>query len=143
MPSCTDQNLSPLPSQHPIVFFDGVCAMCNSFIDFLLQHDRKKQMQFAPLQGSTAIKYLHTIDAKSMNSVIYVKGEKIFIKFNAVIEICNDLGGVWKIIHITKVVPKSIRDYCYDFVAKNRIKWFGSKETCRIPTTAEKGRLLP
>lgn len=125
-----------------LVFFDGVCGLCNSFIDFLFKEDKDDVLQFAPLQGETAKKYLQAIDAENLTTLVFYNNGKQYVKSDAVIEILKNIGGVWKLAAVFKIIPKTIRDYGYNFVSKNRIKWFGKHETCRMPSEAEKRKLL-
>ena len=123
------------------VFFDGVCGLCNFFIDFLLKYDREDVLLFAPLQGETAKQFISTIDPLNLQTVVFASEGKIYTKSDAVLEILQSIGGIWRLAVIFKVVPKSIRDAAYSYVAKNRLTWFGKKETCRMPTEKERGKL--
>jgi len=128
-------------SQH-IVLFDGVCGLCNTFIDFLLKEDREDVLHYAPLQGETAKQFVENIDPSNLQTVVFCSEGKTYIKSDAVIEIFQSMGGIWRLAIIFKVIPKSLRDTAYAYVAKNRLKWFGQKETCRMPTPKERGKLL-
>lgn len=129
------------PGNKNFVFFDGICGLCNAFIDFLLEEDRDDMLLFAPLQGETAREYVNEINASDLKTVIFYSQGRLFTKSDAVIEIFKSLGGIWRLIIILKLIPKQLRDYIYTIVASNRIKWFGQKETCRMPTEKEKGKL--
>jgi predicted DCC family thiol-disulfide oxidoreductase YuxK len=125
-----------------IVFFDGVCGLCNAFIDFLLKEDRKDVLLFSPLQGETAQHYIKDIDPSNLTTVVFCTDGKIYTKSDAVIEIFKSLGGVWRLAAVFKLIPKPLRDIAYAFVATHRMQWFGQKETCRMPTSKERGKLL-
>ena len=133
---------NPKDIQH-LVLFDGVCGLCNSFVDFLMRKDKKNKLKFAPLQGETAGTFDVNIDIANLKTVIFYSKGRLFTKSNAVIEILKVIGGFWKIAVIGKIVPGILRNYLYNFVARNRLKWFGQKETCRMPTEKERGKLLP
>lgn len=132
-----------------IVLFDGVCALCNHSIDYLIKLDKKLKFKYAPLQGETAkaIFNRHTIQGDALKSIIFVKksddGEQVFNRSDAVLESLITIGGFWNIAAIFKIIPRFIRDAIYDFVARNRYKWFGKYETCRLPTPEERELFLP
>ncbi len=126
-----------------IVFSDGVCNLCNSFVDFLLGEDRNTSLRFASLQGETAKEKLPAPDLEKIETIIYYSDNQVYKQSDAVIQIMNSLGGVWKIGIVFKIIPKFIRDGLYSYVAKNRYKWFGEKDTCRMPTQEERERFLP
>lgn len=124
-----------------IVFFDGVCGLCNSFIDYIILQDVEKKLFYAPLQGITAQEHLK-VNPLSQNTVIFIYNNKIYIKSTAAIRIFASLGGIWKLSLMFLIIPTSIRDYIYSFIAKRRYKWFGIKETCRVPSLEERNRFL-
>ena len=127
-----------------IIFFDGVCGLCDQFVTILIDIDRKKILRFSPQQG----KYFQTteitvlINPQMGDSIFYYRGGRIFSKSTAVLNALSDLGGVWKICGIFKLIPKPMRDAVYDLVAKNRYQIFGKKESCRLPTAEEKSRFI-
>ena len=127
----------------PIVFFDGVCGLCNKFVDFLLRHDRQAVLRFAALQGETARRLLSDTDARSLDTMMYVDRRGTFRRSAAVVRILRHLGGVWAIGGgILWIVPLPLRDIGYRFVALMRYRVFGKRETCRLPSTDERERFL-
>lgn len=123
-----------------IIFFDGVCNLCNYFVDFLIQRDHEKRFLFAPLQGPTAREVLSPEVTSQMSSVIYFRNGQIYRESSAALLILADLGGVWSGVRIFLVLPESLRDFFYRFVARNRYRIFGQRSTCRLPTADEKAR---
>ena len=128
-------------SDMKIVFFDGVCVLCDHFIQFLLKHDKKRQLYFSPIQGKTIYK---TIAASFMgeNTVVFFDGEKAYIYSTAALKSIAALGGVWKIVQVLLLIPKWIRDPIYRYIAKHRYKWFGKKEQCFIQSHDLQSRFL-
>ena len=118
-----------------IIFYDGVCNMCNSFVNTIISLDKKNQLFFSPLNGKIAKKLLneHSEKIKNIDSVIFYSHSKISVKSKAVIDIINSLGSLYKIISILNIVPSLLLDYIYDLVAKNRYSWFGKKSNCPMP----------
>ncbi|MBC74581.1 MAG: thiol-disulfide oxidoreductase DCC [Halobacteriovoraceae bacterium] len=126
----------------PIVFFDGECALCDSFVSFVLKADKDRNFYFAPLQGHTAKKYLTDKTLGDVDSVILFDGNQTLIKSEAVLAIMAKLGFPWSIFLVFKAIPKAIRDVLYELVAKNRIKLFGKKDMCKLPSTKERQQIL-
>ncbi len=130
--------------EKPIIFFDGVCGLCNAFIDLALRIDRREQFFFAPLQGRTAAELLPPLGPDSKQwSVVYFDERGPFLRTDAVMEVYRRLGGIWWFFSLARFVPRFIRDGLYQFVAHHRYAWFGEKETCRIPAAEERKRFLP
>lgn len=128
--------------QSGVVFFDGICGICNTFVDFLLVLDRNNNLLFAPLQGVTAQKKLSDDDLKNISTIVFQTERNTYYQSDAVIQILVRVGGIWKLFGIFKIVPKIIRDSFYQYIAKNRYKWFRQRETCRMPTQEEKNKIL-
>ncbi len=129
-------------SKEKIVFFDGVCGLCNRFIDFLLRYDSRKKLYFAPLQGHTAAKKL-TLESEELESIVFFNGEQFYLRSRAVLEILWELNGIWRVFYIFIMIPSFIRDAIYDFVARNRYKIFGQRDSCRLPNQEEIAHFLP
>ena len=128
----------------PIILFDGVCNFCNRSINIILKHDKDSYFQFAPSQSNAGIDILQQfdLDQKATASVILIDNEKIYTKTDAVIQIATYLTGWPKSFRLLKFIPKPIRDFAYDVIAKNRYALFGKKETCRIPDESIRHRFL-
>jgi predicted DCC family thiol-disulfide oxidoreductase YuxK len=130
--------------EKPIIFFDGVCGMCNTFVDVILRVDRQGKFLFAPLQGETAHVMLPPLDDDPKAwSLIYVDEQGAHDQSDASLAIYRRLGGLWSILSLARFVPTAIRNPIYRVIARNRYKWFGMKSSCRIPTKAEQARFLP
>lgn len=125
-----------------IIYFDGVCGLCNGFVDFMLKIDQEKKFHFSPLQSEYAQKHLPSAMTADLKSVVYSDGKNLYTKSEAVTKILMDRGGVWKIAALGKILPRFISDKAYDLVATNRYNLFGKKETCRIPTPEERARFV-
>lgn len=129
--------------QKPLIFFDGICHLCNQFVDTILQKDHKAQFQFAPLQGETAANLLTADERQSLESIILWDQGRKYQRSEAILRILIALGGAYKIFALAYVLPTPFRDAIYNFIAKNRYAWFGQREFCRLPTEDERERLLP
>lgn len=126
----------PLNNQKPIIIFDGVCNLCNGLVNFIIDRDANATFQFVALQSELAKLILkdsaHVIFDAS--TIVLINGEKIYFKSSAALHIAKRLGQGWSLFYAMIILPVFIRDGIYDFVAKNRYRWFGQLESCRIPT---------
>lgn len=126
-----------------IIFFDGVCHLCNTFVNFLIRADKKRLFKYAPLQGTTASTHLSPQDRAHLESVIvWIDGATLY-RSQAVLTVLIQLGGPYSILSVLKILPSSWLDFGYQMVARHRYEWFGKKEFCRIPTPSERDYLLP
>ncbi|HBH52388.1 MAG TPA: thiol-disulfide oxidoreductase [Planctomycetaceae bacterium] len=135
---------SPPVPRPPIVFYDGVCGLCNHWIDFLLRQDRDQRLQYAPLQGTTAAQTLPGGAQQQPESVILWDGHTLHERSDAVWRMLCLLPFPWPCCGwALRMVPGFLRNLGYKLVARNRYRWFGRKETCRMPTPAERALFLP
>lgn len=121
-----------------VVFFDGVCSLCNGYIRFLMKRDTAGRYYVAPLEGDTACEYLpDRYCTDDVDSIIYMdrSGDttEFHLRSTAVLEIVSGLGGPWRAVNILYAIPTSIRDALYDFIANNRYDWFGKHDSCPAP----------
>lgn len=129
---------------NPIILFDGVCNLCNAFVDFIIIRDTKGAYRFASLQssfGQEKIMKCSTAEA-DMDSVVLIEAEKCYTKSTAALRIARRLRFPWPLLCGFVIVPRILRDAIYDFVANNRYQWFGRRHTCRLPTPEERSRFL-
>jgi predicted DCC family thiol-disulfide oxidoreductase YuxK len=126
----------------PVIFFDGVCNLCNESVLFVIKRDRKGKFNFAPIQSSYAEHQLKGFDysTQELNTILLLKNGKLYQKSSAVLEIAKGLSGGWPLLYAFIIVPVVIRNFVYDWVARNRYKWFGKKEACMIPTPELRAR---
>jgi predicted DCC family thiol-disulfide oxidoreductase YuxK len=138
-----------------IIFFDGVCNFCNGVVNWLIAHDPHECLLFASLQGETylqlreqmasetASKTLPTALPADVSSIVVWSGGRAYTKSAGVLVVAGLLGGVWGAIGgLARLMPASLRDAVYGVIARNRYRWFGRTETCRIPTEQERKRFL-
>lgn len=130
-----------------VVFFDGVCSLCNGYIRFLMARDRDAQFHVAPLDGETAEQYLTGETRENAgDSIIYMdrSGDDpaFYNRSTAVLNILSRLGGPWCLVAVLKIIPRFIRDAVYNLIASNRYDWFGKHDTCPAPEPGWKERFL-
>ncbi|QJP35532.1 DUF393 domain-containing protein [Nonlabens sp. Ci31] len=127
-----------------IVLFDGVCNLCNAAILFIIKRDKNDRFRFAPLESEVGKKLLakYQIDPSKIDSIVLVSGDSAFAKAGAALRISKHLTGLWPLLYSLIIIPSLISDTVYDFIARNRYKWFGKKESCMIPTPELKSKFL-
>jgi predicted DCC family thiol-disulfide oxidoreductase YuxK len=127
-----------------IVLFDGVCNLCNNAVDFIISRDKKNKFKVGALQEIASKNILkdYQINEGYLDSLVYIHKNQVYYKSRAALEIARNLSGFWPLIYIFIVIPSFLRNPIYDWIARNRYKWFGQKETCRLPTEEEKSKFL-
>lgn len=134
---------NPEIEEQQIIFFDGVCNLCNSSVNFVIDRDSREIFAFATLQSQFAKEQLgQTIAPDQLESVVLLKKGRIYTQSDAALEIARGLGGAWSLFYGFKLVPRPIRDWVYRWVARNRYRWFGKLDSCRVPTPELKSRFL-
>ncbi len=127
-----------------IILFDGVCNLCSASVRFTIEYDHKQEFKFASLQSDFAKRTLSErgINEDLLKTIVLIKNESIFLKSDAVLEICKGLNGLWPIFYSFKIIPRLIRDAVYDLISRNRYRWFGKKDKCWLPSPDLNGRFL-
>lgn len=134
-----------LPKNKKIILFDGVCNLCDSSVQFVIKHDKKDVFRFVSLQselGQNILKHIGINPSNIDSVVVYEPGIAYYFKSAAAIEIAKNLGGVFHFGTIFRIIPTGIRNQLYDYIAKNRYKWFGKKDNCLVPSIEIKSKFL-
>ena len=130
---------------YQIIFFDGICNLCNSAIQFIIKHDKKRFFRFASLQSELGQQFLkdRNMDPSQLDSILLVDPDvAYYTKSAAALRIAKHLSGLYPILFAFIIIPKFIRDKVYDYIAKNRYKWYGKKSECMIPTPEQQSLFL-
>lgn len=125
-----------------LVFFDGMCGLCDKTVDLLLREDKNDVLLFAPLQGETAAATLKASDTTNLETIVFYSNGNVYRKSDAIIQVLRTMGGFWRLAAVFRFIPRPLRDRVYTYVANNRIRWFGKKDACRMPTPKDRGKLL-
>jgi predicted DCC family thiol-disulfide oxidoreductase YuxK len=134
-----------LPTNKKIILFDGVCNLCNSAVQFIIKHDKDDVFRFVALQSELGREILEYIGIDSINTdsiVLYEPDVAYYYKSDAALQIAKSLGGLFSIGLIFKIIPTGIRNQLYDYIARNRYKWYGKKKSCMLPTPELKAKFL-
>ena len=120
----------------PIILFDGVCNLCNGAVQFIIERDKKQHFRFASLQSKIGQEYQQKagLAIDKIDTILLVENGKIYQKSTAALRIARHLDGLWSVLYVFIIVPPFIRNAVYDFIAKNRYKWFGKQDSCWMPT---------
>jgi predicted DCC family thiol-disulfide oxidoreductase YuxK len=129
----------------PILLFDGHCNLCNAWVHFIVKRDTEKIIRFASLQSKAGRQMLekHKIEENYIESIVLFEEGNYFVSSTAALRTLSYLDGWQKHLIFLTVVPRSLRDLAYRFIAKNRYKWFGRREQCMVPTAELSKRFLP
>lgn len=134
-----------LPQDKKIILFDGVCNLCDSSIQFIIKHDKKDIFRFVALQseiGLEIIKHIGIDTSKIDSILLYEPGKAYYYKAEAALKIAKELGGIYTAISWFSILPNFLTNTVYDYIARNRYKWYGKKEACMIPTPELKAKFL-
>jgi predicted DCC family thiol-disulfide oxidoreductase YuxK len=139
----------PSPSQ-TLVLYDGVCGLCNRLVAFLIHHDGRDQFRFAPLQSDLAKNLLHRygLSADDFDTVVVLAdfgqpAERALTRSEAALWSVARLGGIWKLFAIAKLIPLSLRESIYKFIARRRYQVFGKYDACPRPRPEDRHKFLP
>ncbi|ADY53437.1 thiol-disulfide oxidoreductase DCC [Pseudopedobacter saltans DSM 12145] len=129
---------------HSVILFDGVCNLCNSFVQFVIKHDKKERFMFASLQSDFAQKTLVNsfVASQKLSTVVLLEDRKTYSKSTAALRVLKKLNGLWPLLYVFIILPTFIRDAVYNLIAKNRYKWFGKKDSCMMPSPELRRRFL-
>lgn len=127
-----------------LLLFDGVCNLCNGFVQWVIVRDKKGVFKFAALQSETGQQELKKLgkNTETFDSVVLIAGSKVLTQSDAAIEVAAQLGGIWSLSPILRVFPRFLRNGVYNWVARNRYRWFGKREQCMLPRPEWKDRFL-
>ena len=134
-------------SQSSVILFDGVCNLCCGWIQFLIRRDKKAAFTFVSVQSDMGKTLLETTSIKAGNittsgldTIVYIKNNQAFIESEAVLEILTNLGGIWRIFGVLRLIPRSLRDKIYRYIAAKRYSLFGKRTSCILPTPENEKR---
>lgn len=129
---------------HKIILFDGVCNLCNGTVMFVIKKDRKDIFRFASLQSETgeSLTAKHGIDTAKVDSILLIDGGAVYVKSTAALRIARSLPGGYPLLYGFMIVPRFLREWIYEGIARKRYAWFGKKESCMVPTPELKSKFL-
>lgn len=137
--------ISDLPQDKKIILFDGICNLCDQVVQYVIKHDKKDVFRFVAQQselGVILLKHIGVDNAKTDSIILYEPGIAYHYKSDAALEIAKNLGGFMGFGIVFKILPTFIRNTMYDYIAKNRYKWYGKKAECMIPSPEMKAKFL-
>ena len=127
-----------------VIVFDGVCALCNGWVRFLVRFDRKRRYRFAAMQGQqgSAMLRAHGLDPQDPMSFLLLDAQGTWTDTDAILRVLAGLGGGWRLSGVLKVLPRGLRDAAYRALARNRYRWFGRHDACHLPAPEQAARFL-
>ncbi|MDP4148246.1 MAG: thiol-disulfide oxidoreductase DCC family protein [Bacteroidota bacterium] len=129
----------------PVLFFDGVCNLCNRSVQFVLKHDKAGKFRFASLQsvaGQDLLKKAGSAPGMYFDSFVLLESGKLYTRSMAALRVLKGLGGPWALLYVFRFIPAFIRDGLYNWIARNRYRWFGRRDECSVPSAEWEGRFL-
>ena len=133
-----------MPADHPVILFDGECNLCNSSVDFVVERDPDGVFKLGSLQSEAGRRLMerHGLDPEAMDSIVLIDGDEVYRESDAALRIARKMSGAWPLLSVFRVVPAFIRDAVYRWIARNRYRWFGKRDTCRVPSPDEQSRFI-
>lgn len=130
-------------AERAIVLFDGVCNLCNASVNFIIDRDPNAYFRFASLQSEVGqqLRSRHGLP-EAFDSFVLVQAGKAYTRSGAAVRVARRLSGAWKLLHACIVIPPFVRNAVYDLVARNRYRWFGKEDSCRLPSPELQARFL-
>jgi predicted DCC family thiol-disulfide oxidoreductase YuxK len=140
-----DPAVPPFPDDRPILIFDGKCVLCSSFAQFILRTDRHHRLRLMAAQTplGTALYRHFELDPADYQTNILIEDGQAWLKSESSIRVFERLGFPWGLMSVVRLLPRPVRDWLYEIVARNRLRWFGMRESCFLPTPADADRFLP
>ena len=133
-----------IPPGKSLLLFDGVCNLCHGAVQFFIKRDPNDRLVYASLQSELGKKILAAtgMDGKDLKSLVLVEEGEVYLRSEAALRAARHLRGKWKLANNLRILPRFIRDAVYDFIAANRYRWFGKKESCPLPSPEERAKFL-
>ena len=132
-----------MANEAPILFYDGDCGLCARGVQWILRHERRDAMRFAPLQGETYRALAIADKPTDMSTMVLLEGGRLFTRSDSWVRVLKLVGGVWSAVGaVMGVVPRGLRDWAYGCVARRRHAWFGRADACAVPSPAQRARFL-
>jgi len=136
-------DLKCISEDNAIIFYDGICNLCDGFVNFVIRKDPDCKIKFCALQDSRAVLMKEELKLdESMDTVIGLHHGKVYTHSDVLFLVAKELGGFWNILLPLQFLPRGFRNFIYRWVARNRYRWFGKQESCILPTSDIEGRFL-
>lgn len=139
-----DPNVPEFPDGKPVIIFDGYCALCSGFANFITKHDRKKALRLLPAQSELgeALYAHYGLKPDDYETNIFIEKGRVRVKSDGSLAMFTYLGWPWKFSAIFRIFPTPFRDWVYGIIARNRLKWFGTRAVCHLPRPEDADRFL-
>ena len=132
------------PDGKPVVLFDGVCNLCNGWVKFVVRRDPVGRFRFASLQSPFAAEALggRGFPRDFLGSIVLLEDGVVYTKSDAVLRVARGLRAPWPLFALLRLVPRTVRDVAYDWIARNRYRWFGKRDACMLPSPQDAARFI-
>lgn len=131
------------PVRGPILLFDGVCNVCNASVDLVLRHTRDVRVGALQSPEGQALLRAAGLDPSALDTLVFFDTDgRVHVRSDAALALAGHFDGFWPSLRVLRILPRRLRDAAYDVIARNRLRWFGQRDACRLPTPEERGRFL-
>lgn len=129
---------------HAIVLFDGVCNFCNGSVNWIIRRDERGYFRFAALQSDAGaeLQRKHALDASALDTLVLIEGGRVYTKSMGGLRIVRKMPWPWRVLYALIALPRSVRDFVYDWFARRRYRWFGKRDECMVPSPEVRERFL-
>ena len=129
---------------NPTILFDGLCNLCQGSVQFILKRDKAERFRFASLQSEAAKRLLQDFPEapRDIGTILLLENGRLYSRSTAALRIAKGLSGLWPLFYGFIILPRWLRDPVYNFIARNRYRWFGKRDSCMIPTPELRDRFL-
>lgn len=128
----------------PVLLFDGVCNLCNGAVNFILDHERGPELHFGALQSRQGRALIERFGgSQNLDTLVVIDAERRYERSAAVLQVARYLRWPWRAVRVFAIVPRPLLDVLYKLIARNRYRWFGKKDSCRIPSAELRARFFP
>jgi predicted DCC family thiol-disulfide oxidoreductase YuxK len=129
---------------HPVILYDGVCVLCSAVVQLIIRHDPNARFRFASVQSEPGRRLLagRGLPLDSWDSFVLIEDGAAYLKSTAFFRIVPHLSGLWPALALGRLLPRALRDWLYDRIARNRYRLFGRRQSCMVPTPEIRARFL-
>lgn len=130
--------------KQPVILFDGVCNLCNASVNFVIDRDPESVFRFGALQSDEGKAVLSEagVQGDFLDSIVLVEDGEVYVASEAALRIARKMPAPWPLLYALRIIPRTLRDGIYNWIARNRYRWFGKQESCRMPTPELKEKFL-
>ena len=137
-----DKGATALTTDRPLFVFDGHCVLCSTGVAFIMRHDRRSRIRFLSAQTPLGEQIYRRLNKPLDDSYIFIDPNGVHMKTDGWFRVASAMGGLWNLLAVFRLIPRPLRDWAYDILARNRYRWFGTSDQCAILSSEQRSRLV-